>query len=385
MPLLYIGHARGNTPMKEVEIATDYLTFFKSFKPQQVAAATHSMRKMLHGDAETDKDFKKHYVLNGAIGGLMVPNSRHSNEATRGRDILPLDFDHIENEQEFLDSLRTKLGAVNIGYVLYKTFSYRTDNVRYRLLIPLDRMITSPTEFRALMEAMAKVLGTELDEASTHWGQIFFLPVETENNSTNLIRVVDGNPWVISEELKGKIMSNVKDSAPLKKPVARYQTPKYKTRLGFALDHLADGTANKNTYKQLMRFFYNIGMSSNESLEWLDYFDTLQQTPPDRLKPTNVVDLPSQKKRLYWADMFTTMIRGARKTVDQRNVTMFNFISFLLDQKVVADTVIQFTNDLNARNKPPMSTSELETIINSAIKRMEANSNEQSDANSSAR
>lgn len=385
MPSLYVGHVKSKAPMRQIDIPTDYLTYFRTFHPLQVAAATD----------KDDKDHKKQYVLNGAVGGEMIPNSGHGDHNTLGRDVLPLDFDRIVDEGKFLDAVAGKLDPRRIGYVLYKTFSYRPNNVRYRLLVPLDRMVTRRAEYQALMNALARALGAELDKASTPWGQVFFLPVQTEYNATDLIRVHDGDPLIISNQLKAVLMNHDDTAATLTKPTATYQAPRHKTPLGFSLDRIAQGTAKKSDYKDVSRFFTNIGMTEAEKFRWLDYFDSIQVTPPDRGDPIGIVDVRFRKRK-YWADMLTTMIDGAdegetvgyTQTGDKRmarNYTMFNFVSFLTDQHVEAATITQFANDLNDRNRPPLPPHELNGIFLSVMKRMEVKNNANTNGLASSR
>lgn len=381
MPSLYVGHAQSGAPMIEYTLHDDYLTAFANFKPQVIRAATDEIH-IVNGERLTDKDYKKHYLLNGAIGGGMIPNSAHSDKNVLGRDILPLDFDDVPDEVAFLDSIHDKLNSRGFGYVLYKTFSYRADNIRYRLLIPLSKMVTRnrKQEFKAIMEVLAKILGTELDDASTRWGQIFFLPVRTEYNADNLIEVHHGYPLVVDSWIE-KILT-MPEYQPVKtellaKPKAAYAPPTYKKPLGFALDRIAAGTANPKDYTQVGKLFTNIGMSVGEIERWYQYFETLQPTPlRKRAADPNSDTITRPEKRKTWANMFRDIIDGLDDH-EGRNNTMFNFSSFLLDQRVKAETLLRFVEDANARNRPPMGKEFIDTI-DSALKRKEREDHKQS-------
>lgn len=370
MVTLYLGHAQTGAPMVQYDYPADYLTLFSNYPPQQIPAATDEIHEV-RGDKIDDKNYKKHYQLLGAIGGKMRPRSRHSNENTLGRDILPLDFDSINDEAAFLNRIQSKLTRVGMGYVLYKTFSYRPDNIRYRLLIPLDRMITRPEEYKAIMQVLARMLGTELDEFSTHWGQIFFMPVQTENNAEDLIRVVQGYPLVVDSWLE-KILT-IPDYQSIKSemiapPKVAYEPPKHEKPLGFALDRIAAGKAQRGDYEMVGKFFTNIGMSRGEIERWYEYFDGLQiySNRIRRFSPNDpTVIYP--KKRKSWAIMFRDIIDGLGDH-EGRNNTMFNFASFLLDERVKSETLERFVTDANYRNQPPMGE-EFLTTISSAIKR----------------
>lgn len=362
MVTLYVGHAQSHAPMTQYDYPGEYVDLFRELKPQEVPAAVD----------DTDKTQKKHFILTGAIGGKMKPNSAHANSNTLGRDLLPLDFDSIDDETSFLQSIHDKLDG-RMSYVLYKTFSYRPDNVRYRLLVPLDRMITRPEEFNAIMAVLARVLHTELDEASTRWGQIFFLPVKTEYNADSLIQVHDGFPLIVDSWLE-KILKTP-ELQPIKEalvatPKVAYAPPAHETKMGFALDRIAAGSATLDDLKTLGRFFDNIGMTGGEKERWFRYFESLQPEPL-RTHQSNVDNdtavRPEQRHR--WATMFRDIIDGLAEH-DGRNDTMFIFASYLLDERVKAETFAKFTTDANQRNRPPMGNEFIETI-NSAIERKE--------------
>lgn len=363
MPTIYTGHARSGAPMAQLDVLTDYVTFFENYKPARVAAA----------ETKEQKDAIKQRLLIGAIAGQMKPNSPHGNDNVMGRDLIPLDFDHIDNEAAFLDSIHSKLDS-RFGYVLYKTYSYRPDNVRYRLLIPLDRMVKRENEFKAIMQVLARILETDLDDASTVWGQIFFLPVVTEYNGVNFLTTNRGAPLVVNSWLSNILqLPEYQDAKEklLERPKVAYQAPQYKQPLGFALDELAAGMATRAHYLAVVQFFTNIGMSAAEIAPWLDYFDSIQTAPPVRTKTEPNVTPMRPKKRGYWAEMFNLIINGSDE--GDRNKTMFNFAAFLLDQMVLAPTLVKFTGDADDRNRPPMGTTELTRTLNSALRRKKMN------------
>lgn len=381
MPTLYRGHAQSSVPMVAIKLpAPDYLTYFdRSFRPFRIPAATDEIHSIKHanGNTETltDKDYKKHYKLFGAIGGEMKPGTKHSDGNTLGRDLMPLDFDSIPDEAKFLQSIHDKLDTHSIGYVLYKTFSYRPDNVRYRLLVPLSRMVTRPNEFKAIMIVLAKMLGTELDPASTRWGQIFFLPTMTENNSENFMRVHQGAPIVVNSWIERTIKDTdlLEAKKQLLQPTGHYTAPKIKTPLGFALDRIVAGQATPSDYLTMTHRLWRCNLSSAEIYPWYEYFNTLQP------KPLKFDELAARQydrgPKKAWGNMFVAMINGTDEHDIQagtaRNGTMFNFAAFLLDQRVKQETLFRLIEDLNDRNRPPLNSNELTSIINSALRRKE--------------
>ncbi|WDF82053.1 primase C-terminal domain-containing protein [Lacticaseibacillus pabuli] len=363
MPTLYFGHAKTKAPMREVDIPDDYLHFFaNNYRPLRLKAAT----------SDADKKTKKDTLLWGALGGKMIPNSVHGNTNTLGRDLLPLDFDNIADEGEFLKSIHDNLDS-RFGYVLYKTFSYAPDNVRYRLLIPLDRLVTRENEFKALMTVIAKTLGVELDPASTTWGQLFFLPTLTESNENDFMIVHTGdslfvNAW-IEQILKKTDLLDVKKQLLTVK--SAYQAPKFKTPLGFALDHIVEGQASNEDYLKMQRRLWYSKLSSAEIYPWYEYFNTLQPKPL-KFEQMNAREYDRGEKP-KWGLMFMALINGTdehdNSTGNARNGYMFNFVAFLLDQQVKMETLIRLVEDLNERNRPPLSSNELNGIVNSALRR----------------
>ncbi|EPC75583.1 replication protein, phage-plasmid associated, partial [Lacticaseibacillus paracasei subsp. paracasei Lpp126] len=287
-----MGKAGNSYPMQAVQFKEDYLTYFRDnfVVPHEEAALPGKIRNLenyYHTTTTiTDKDYKKRYRLPAAIAGDMKPDSGHSDANTLGRDLLPLDFDDIKDEGDFLYQIYYSLARVGIGFIIYKTFSYRPDNVRYRVLIPLSRMVTDKNEFKALMMALAATFHIKLDPAATRWGQVFILPVMTEDNTINFMTVHEGYPLVVDSILE-RILKN-EQLAPVKQallaqPTAEYQAPMLKTALASEWDDIVDGTL-VGGYTETHFFMTRIGMSNGEIEAWLKYFDTLVPHPQTRKK-----------------------------------------------------------------------------------------------------
>jgi hypothetical protein len=277
MNTLYTATITPNSePMEAVQVS-NYLTYFSNYQPQKVAAAT----------SDADKQRKKKHIITGAIGGKMQPNSKRSNSAMIGRDLLALDFDSIPREALFLKRIKL-LGAQGVGYVLYKTFSYTPDNPRYRVLVPLDRL-ANEQEWRTVSVAVSKALGEYLDPAALTWSQIFLMPAETEHNAVNLLTIHDGSPVPVDKLLTNINKATIKNrhrtgrAGGIGYSGTRPQRSPGQNWTAAVFEWLAGGCSEgqRNTWAtQALGYLVSYGVSGDALLVWADIINDSFITPP---------------------------------------------------------------------------------------------------------
>lgn len=382
MPTMYISKARTLRPMlcQDVDSYTGAFRELATDIPFVPAATDEIHEITIRGKLEkvTDKDYKKWFVLNGFIGGEMIPDRPHKDEFVIYRDILPIDLDDLtaEDEPDILAKVNHLTQGRGYSLIVYKTFSYRDYNPRYRLLFPLDRPVNK-SEYLSLLYGIAETLEIKADFKAKAWSQIAFLPVATEYNQENLLQIYEGRPIPVDVFL-AKILTQpaYKKAASQLKPKKRYKSNKGKQAIGFALDKLVQGNATQNDWSNVDRFFANIGMYVNEREAWAQYFSEMnrydfQNTARNRA---------NGKERGTWAEVFSSVLdgidEGGNGTLTAsgerlgRNNSFYILACFLTKQLVEYETLDFLMKDLNERNRPPMTEAELVTIQNSAVKDM---------------
>ncbi|SHJ99389.1 Virulence-associated protein E [Hathewaya proteolytica DSM 3090] len=97
----------------------------------------------------------------GFVGGKLKEDGPRNKSTIETRDLLTLDIDHCQND---IWPTIEKFGKV---CCMYSTHSHRADNVRLRLIIPLDRDV-KPEEYEAISRMVAYKIGIEIFDTTTH-------------------------------------------------------------------------------------------------------------------------------------------------------------------------------------------------------------------------
>lgn len=154
--IIAIGHSRTSRKWKSEEMTWQDLA--KRLETPMVTNETMAeYAKMSKSDQGKQKD------VGGFVGGYIPKNGRRVRGAVKERYLITLDAD--SPSEDFLFDLDMCLGGKE--YVLYSTHSHTAENPRYRIIVPVDRVM-SPDEFQAVSRRMADDIGIEMFDSSTH-------------------------------------------------------------------------------------------------------------------------------------------------------------------------------------------------------------------------
>lgn len=167
----------------EPPIEQDIMQFFADYKPMSVIVP----------DDDEEKKKLKTTGVDGFITGNMSALIR-KNENVINRDSLILDLDDvIFSESELIEEINRKFKLFD--YILYPSMSHKEQNVRYRLVLPLDRPVKE-TEYKLLIHFfLNKVLSEvikEADQSNFTWSQLQLLPVLTQHIKLEQIIISNG-------------------------------------------------------------------------------------------------------------------------------------------------------------------------------------------------
>lgn len=101
--------------------------------------------------------------VGGFVGG-QLNGERRKAAAVAGRDILTLDLDNIPSAGT-QDALR-RVEALGCGYAIYSTRKHEEAKPRLRILVPLNRTVTTD-EYEPLARRLAGIIGIELADPTT--------------------------------------------------------------------------------------------------------------------------------------------------------------------------------------------------------------------------
>lgn len=180
--MIYTNIVKTLAPMHEVKNIDRDFDFFKTCRSQRLPYPK---------DKDEELKIKTQQMLI-VIAGTILGDLKRNNTNLVSRSLLFIDFDDVqETESEFLGKITDKLKAVN--YCLYPTLKYKPDNIRYRLVLELDRAV-SREEYEKLLFGLCLDLAVkfEFDESNKTWSQGQGLPVITEHSSNEMRLFHDG-------------------------------------------------------------------------------------------------------------------------------------------------------------------------------------------------
>ncbi len=219
--MIYINTVQTKQPMKEIKLERDF-DFFKDYKPQRFDYPINEA---------TEKAIKL-FKMKIIIAGQMTGDLRRNNENVFSRSLLFIDFDDIhESEETFLSNVQDKLKGIN--YYLYPTLKYKADNLRYRLVIELDRPVNAG-EYDKLLFGICLELGVNFtfDSSNKTWSQGQGAPVITQHSEHVSLVCNDGGVPIPTDVFLYKI----NNSKEYKKEVASRKSASfsldYSTRYG---------------------------------------------------------------------------------------------------------------------------------------------------------
>lgn len=136
------------------------------------------------------------------------------------RQILSLDID--EPEKNTLKTLREWLAGRT--YIIHSTCSSTPDNPRYRVVMPLNRVVQAD-EHGALLRILHETLNLPLDLATFDFNRIMFLP-SIPKDATYFFEEKVGDPLVVEDVLKmnedWRNLSSLKiDSVKVADPISK--------------------------------------------------------------------------------------------------------------------------------------------------------------------
>ncbi|MNW46301.1 Virulence-associated protein E [compost metagenome] len=130
------------------------------------------------------------------VGGL-VRTGRRKKENVDSRSLITLDVDR--GDDEFLFAVDLVLGGT--AYVVYSTHSHRANKPKYRLIIPVDR-IMSPDEYAAVSRKLAEQIGMEyFDKTTFQVHRLMFLPSCSKDAPDPVLEAYEGNPLSVDRLL----------------------------------------------------------------------------------------------------------------------------------------------------------------------------------------
>ncbi|MDM8182653.1 phage/plasmid primase, P4 family [Enterococcus cecorum] len=177
------------------------IAFLKDYKPNKVAIAG-----LTNKEKDNIKNRQKYF-----ISGVMSTKSRKS-EAIKERDVLPIDMDEIKSGVTE-EQLRELAEAMPASVALYPTISNSENELRYRLLIPLDKGVDEAsykTLVRYICEEYLADIIEKMDTSNTTWSQLMGLPILTEFNTLEKIVLTDKGNWD-SEKLLEEARETVRE------------------------------------------------------------------------------------------------------------------------------------------------------------------------------
>lgn len=246
---LYIGTA--TNPQMQVENQS-ISSFLRNYQPQQLN---------LPESKEELRAWKQNY-MKCLLSGEMI-DAKRNNENIVGRDVVALDLDYIcvDNRQQLIHELENSFPYTSF---LYPSVSCSSNNLRYRLIVPISECITTQKQYKNITRALLQNLIdngilTKIDNSNLTWSQIFGLPIITqftpEADKENLIHEFHKKELSLHEafDLGEKYQQlNAK--------------PKNQAMLNLAQNYIEDNNSDDDYIKLIQSF-------ANRNREWLNNYN----------------------------------------------------------------------------------------------------------------
>lgn len=110
-------------------------------------------------DSESKGKIKN--CIGGFVGGRLVSDGPRNKSTLKSRRLLTLDIDYCNYD------VWSKIEAMGVVSCVYSTHSHSADNIRLRVIIPLDRDV-NPQEYQAISRMVASKIDIEIFDITTH-------------------------------------------------------------------------------------------------------------------------------------------------------------------------------------------------------------------------
>lgn len=101
--------------------------------------------------------------VGGFVGGEI--EGRRKPENIRGRDLITLDLDSIPSADDYIKVI-SSIRGFEVNYVIYSTRKHRPDAPRLRVILPMNRTVSSE-EYEAVARKVASIIGMEYADRTT--------------------------------------------------------------------------------------------------------------------------------------------------------------------------------------------------------------------------
>ena len=207
--------------MKEHATDRDF-DFFKTYE------AVH----LNYPKNEEEEEQIKWYQMPIVIAGQLFGDLKRNNDNLVSRSLLFIDFDDVKDtENVFLQKIADKLKDVN--HCLYPTLKYKPDNIRYRLVIELDRNVNAD-EYEKLLFGLCHELDVtfEFDISNKTWSQGQGLPVKTRYSREIEPIIHDGYQAIPVDAFLFKITNSKEWKDATKQQRKAYNSGQFTTNFG---------------------------------------------------------------------------------------------------------------------------------------------------------
>lgn len=186
-----------------ITIATGKSNKSTSWKNQVIKLSNYynklSITKYTNETVEDFKDMSKAEKgkvkdVGGFLGGELKQNGSRTQENIKSRNLLTLDIDY--GDLQIWDKVDLLFG---FSSCIYSTHSHRTDNPRFRLIIPLSREVTLE-EYEAVARMVASWLNIEIFDDTTYEANRFMYWPSMPKDGEFIFKYQDGN-WLNPDDV----------------------------------------------------------------------------------------------------------------------------------------------------------------------------------------
>lgn len=203
---IYLEKGFKNNRIQVLENSVNSFEWLQTYEPREIKRKNNENDDSYKARLKQEKSKQEYF-----ISGYIKPNERgtikRNNEQLIRRDLIIIDYDEIASNSEiFINHVTEKLS--NTAFILYPTISYTDSNPRFRVILDPSRPLLK-YEYLAMLKEITDQIGLPYDKTSETWSQCQGLPIITEFNKGQTLKVFHGEKYPIPRNIQPPIQKKV--------------------------------------------------------------------------------------------------------------------------------------------------------------------------------
>lgn len=186
-------------------INTSPFEWLQDYKPNEIKRKKDELDNDYLTRLQSLKE-KQEFFISGYIKPRGENKWHRASDDIIRRDLIVIDYDDIKTDTDtFIKHIRSKLP--NTALVFYPSIRYTDNNPRMRVVIEPSRPLVK-YEYEIIAKELVDKIGLPYDPSFSVWTQVQGLPVITDLNKHQSLRVIEGEKYPVPRNIEPPIEKN---------------------------------------------------------------------------------------------------------------------------------------------------------------------------------